>query len=478
MQFLKLNSKTALVWITLLYLFVANLIFVQRTNPNDDWTNLRYDSGIYYAYLPATFILNDPFWNFLDQPEQIVQEQGVQYWAEKSETGQWIPRATIAKALMDLPFFFIADLYTQMSPIHKRTGFSKPYKYAIVCASVFYALCGLVLLRAVFLNFFTDKITALLLLLLAFGTNLYLYSKHESGMSHPHSFFLLSAALWLSLRWTNSKKIVPLVLFGLVCGLIVLIRPINFILLLPLPFFILHADFSNSSRQSKILGLKSLFASKKLWISILVAISVAIPQLVFWKIQSGSWFYYSYGHEEGFFFNNPNILNGLFSIRKGWFIYTPLMLFAVVGWFYLLKKHPWLTGAILLSFVIFVYITFSWWCWWYGGGFSARTLIDFYPYLALGLGGFLVFLSKKRRVLKSMFVILFLFFIGLNMFQSYQFKIGLLHADAMNWKVYKGIFLKTKRFNDYYETISHPDYENQKRYGFEKKEANPRNSVE
>ena len=478
MQFLKLNSKTALFWIAILYLFVANLLFIQRTSPDDEWTNLRYDSGIYYAYLPATFILKDPFWRFLDQPDQIAGEKGVQYWAEKSQTGQWIPRATIGKAFMDLPFFFIADLYTQMNPIHKRNGFSKPYKYAIVCASLFYTLFGLALLRSVLLNFFTDKFTAIILLLLAFATNLYLYTTHESGMSHPHTFFLLSAALWLSLRWTNSKKFVPIVLFGLVCGLIVLIRPINFILLLPLPFFILIAESPNGTIQTMISGLKSLFTSRKFNIAIFVGLLIIFPQLLFWKVQSGSWFYYSYGNEEGFFFNNPNILNGLFSMRKGWFIYTPLMLFAVVGWSYLLRKHAWLTAAILLSFVIFVYITFSWWCWWYGGGFSARTLIDFYPYLALGLGGFLVFLSKKRRVLKSMFGIIFLFFIALNMFQSYQFKIGLLHADAMNWRVYKGIFLKTKRFSDYYETISHPDYENQKRYGFEKKEANPRNSVE
>lgn len=471
MQVLKLTSRASIVWIAFIYLFVANLLFLQRTAPDDDWTNLRYDAGVYYAYLPATFIKKDPLWNFLDNPDAHVHEKGVQYWAERSEKGKWIPKVTMGKALMDLPFFLAADGFVTWNKTHKRTGFSKPYKYAIVLSTVFYALMGMILLRSVLLNFFTDKTTALVLLLLALATNLYLYTTHESGMSHPHTFFLLSAALWLSIKWTDNRHLGHAAWFGLICGLIVLIRPINLLLLLPLPFLSSAFQNKNLSKSAIIVGLQSFFISRKFLIALFAAFLILFPQMLFWKLQSGSWFYYSYGDEEGFFFSKPQVWNGLFSFRKGWFIYTPIMFFAAVGLLFLFKKRPWMACAISLTFIVLVYITFSWWCWWYGGGFSARTLIDFYPYLALGLAAFISFLQSANTYLRKAFASVFIFLVGLNLFQSYQFKIGILHADAMNWEVYKGIFLKTKRFDNYFDVISHPDYEGQKRYGSEKKQT-------
>lgn len=478
MQILKLTSKTSLVWIALIYVFVANLLFIQRTNPDDDWTNLRYDSGIYYAYLPATFIKKDPLWTFLDDAEAHVHEKGVQYWADRSEKGKWIPKVTMGKAFMDLPFFLAADWFTKKSSRHERNGFSKPYKYAILLATVFYTLLGLVLLRTVLLRFFTDKITAVVLLLLALATNLYLYTTHETGMSHPHTFFLLCAALWLTLSWTSDKKTGHAILFGLICGLILLIRPVNLLLFLPLPFLTPSFQGARLGKSTFLSGLKSFFVSKKFIIAVAAALVVVFPQLLFWKLQSGYWLFYSYGDDEGFFFNKPNIWNGLFSFRKGWLIYTPIMLFAVVGLPLLFRKNPWLSLTISLTFLVVLYLTFSWWCWWYGGGFSARTLIDFYPYLAFGLATFIASLKTMNRITRMLCTTGFVFLLGLNLFQSYQFKIGILHADAMNWEVYKGIFMQTKRFKDYFDVISHPDYEHQKRHGFEKKNVNTNHSVE
>ena len=95
-------------------------------------------------------------------------------------------------------------------------------------------------------------------------------------------------------------------------------------------------------------------------------------------------------------------------------------------------------------------------------------MIDFYPFLAFGLAAMIVVILSQKQAIKRIALVLFVFLIGLNMFQSFQYKIGILHADAMNWKIYKGIFMKDKRFDKYHEDLSLPDYENQKKYGFEK----------
>jgi hypothetical protein len=188
--------------------------------------------------------------------------------------------------------------------------------------------------------------------------------------------------------------------------------------------------------------------------------------LLFWKAQSGSWLHYSY-NDEGFFFSNPSIIKGLFSFRKGWLIYAPVMLFSLIGLGFFFRKNRWLGTGISLTFLIFIYLTFSWWCWWYGGGFGARTMIDIYPFMAFGLAAAIAFIYQQKAWLKAGFFGLLFFFIGLNMFQTYQYKLSLLHWDSMTFKAYKGIFLKTRFMDGYADMISEPDYEKQKKTGTE-----------
>jgi hypothetical protein len=356
----------------------------------------------------------------------------------------------------------------RLNPKHERNGFSIPYRYAILLSTLFYALLGLYFLRKNVMLFFNDQISAYTLLAIAFATNFYLYSTHEAGLTHLHTFFMLNVAIYLSLKWNTHRNFSSALLFGIVCGLIVLLRPVNILLLLPLPFFASISSMLQVKNLNILSALKTYIFSKQIAFAFIGAIIIWLPQLIFWKLQTGSWLHYSY-NDEGFFFSNPQIINGLFSFRKGWFIYTPIMFFAVLGLFKFWRQKPILGTAISAVFILFLYITFSWWCWWYGGGFSARTLIDFYPFLAFGLAAFFAYLFDKKQTIKIFGTVLLFFFIGLNLFQSYQYKIAILHTDAMNWPTYKGIFLKTNRFEGYYETISLPDYEHQKSLGYQKK---------
>jgi hypothetical protein len=245
-----------------------------------------------------------------------------------------------------------------------------------------------------------------------------------------------------------------------------LVRPINIILLLALPFF--SSYFQNKEQNFNVFieGLRGFLVNRRFLLAILTAFVILLPQLLFWKAQSGSWLHYSY-NDEGFFFSNPSIIKGLFSFRKGWLIYAPVMLFSLIGLGFFFRKNRWLGTGISLTFLIFIYLTFSWWCWWYGGGFGARTMIDIYPFMAFGLAAAIAFIYQQKAWLKAGFFGLLFFFIGLNMFQTYQYKLSLLHWDSMTFKAYKGIFLKTRFMDGYADMISEPDYEKQKKTGTE-----------
>lgn len=446
-------SLICLIFITLFYFYEGN----QKSRWRENRVIIN-DVVIYYSYLPATFIKKDPLWNFYEKNEKEYNQKG-QYWAFKSPQGGYIPKMSMGKAMMDLPFFLIADWYTQFISNSPRDGFSRPYQYIITWSTLIYSVLGLLLLRGWLRRFFDDKTTGWTLLALALGTNLFFYATHETGMSHPHNFFLLAAALYIFPLWYNKRSFILSVCFGIVIGLLILIRPINILLLFPIVF--MHRP----KGMGTIPYLQSILSLKQLLISIAAAIIIWTPQLIFWKIQSGNWLYYSYGNES-FFWLKPHVFEGLFSFRKGWFIYTPMMLLAILGLIPLYRKNKNSARVLLLFLCVFLYVTFSWWCWWYGGSFGARTLIDILPLMAFPLAAGFEWVSRQKK--RWILFIAPVFFVYLNNYQSWQYSQGFIHFDSMTYEGYTTIFLKDHTPIGYWEKLITPDYENSQKFGEER----------
>lgn len=66
----------------------------------------------------------------------------------------------------------------------------------------------------------------------------------------------------------------------------------------------------------------------------LAALVVFIPQFLYWKHVTGQFIFFSYKNTEGFDFMKPHILNVLFSFKKSLFVYTPVLIFVVAGFFW------------------------------------------------------------------------------------------------------------------------------------------------
>ncbi len=86
----------------------------------------------------------------------------------------------------------------------------------------------------------------------------------------------------------------------------------------------------------------------------------------------------------------------------------------------------WLPLLVLVPTVL--YVTFCWWQWWYGGSFSCRPAISLYPLLAIPLASLLTWAGLRRWLaigLRGVVVV----GIGLNMLQTWQYHLGILHWD-------------------------------------------------
>ncbi|MBS1589491.1 MAG: hypothetical protein JST52_07755 [Bacteroidetes bacterium] len=337
-------------------LFLYTYTIFNRFNWSENQT-LGWDAAQYYSYLPAVFIYNDlgrqDFYAGVNEKYKLTPGQNAHAFYEQPQTGKRVCKYAIGLAVMEMPFFLIADTMTKLTHSYLADGYSPYYRLSVCFATVFYTIIGLFYLKKLLQRYFDDDIVLYALVIISLGTNLYHYSVFDMGMSHPFSFCLFAAFFYYVDKWYAAGKNLDLVLSGLLLGLITIVRPINVLVLLP-------AAFWNTQKITII--WKQLLASQRQrygWLLALLAFWVILLlQLGYWKYTSGHWVHFSY-EEEGFDFQSPKILEGLFSYRKGWFIYTPIAFVALWGLFVLRQQNSHLVLPIILFLVLDVYITFS-----------------------------------------------------------------------------------------------------------------------
>ncbi|UBM63274.1 hypothetical protein LA303_04700 [Candidatus Sulfidibacterium hydrothermale] len=409
---------------------------------------IQWDVIDYYGYLPAAFIYHDITLKFKDH---YNGEKHFVIWAQKTATGNYVFKMTMGVSVMVSPFFFVANAVAGHLG-YNTGGYSLPYRFAIVVAGLFYLMLGLLFLAKVLRRFFTETVTGIIVLSLGLGTNLFWYSTFEPGMSHVYTFFLASVFIYLTILWYQKPSVFITVLLGAVTGLLTLIRPVNVLFIL---FFILFQVKDVETLKNRLL----LFWNTKsrLLLMVIMGFLVLLPQFVYWKTVTGHWIYYSYG-KEGFFFLHPQIVNVLFSFRKGWFVYTPVMIFAVIGIYFLYKKYKSFFLPVLSLLIVYLYVVSSWWCWWYGGSLGQRELIDIYPFMALPLAAFTESILRLKKPLDYIFSVLFGASVLLGTFYNVQYYYGSIHWDSMTRAAWFNSFGRIHPSAQFKNLISTPDY--------------------
>ena len=362
-------------------LFVLTLFWTYDFSNKHKGGIIWSDAEGYYMYLPAVFIY-DGF--------EKIPVRSTDQFSKYPGTEKYFTKYTYGVALMQSPFFL--GFHTAAKVKGKpQTGYSDYYIYALLLAAAFYAFLGLFYVRKVLERNFSGWITLLTILAFYFGTNLYYYTVREPGMSHIYSFCLFSVFIYYTPQFYKKVKFKTFALFGLLAGLIVLIRPTNAILLL---FLIFYDVFSWADLRRRF-----FFFVKHWWkLPVIPVFSflVFIPQMLYWHYLSGDWIYYSYG-EEGFSnWASPKVLDVLFNIKNGWLLFSPLAGIAVIGAFIGSWRNKYNIRWILLILLIAVYLFSSWWCWWFGGAFGHRSFVEFYALLAIPFAYFSHLIFRQR----------------------------------------------------------------------------------
>jgi hypothetical protein len=439
-----------------LIILVIIPIFIICVNYNQSTWKKRYiivhDVISYYAYLPATFIDKDIKLSFINDSNQGNYFIENKYWPVKTSEGKNLIKMSMGLTYLYSPFFFIAHSLSKTLG-YQADGFSEPYQFAIQFSGLFYLFISLIWLRKLLLKLYDEWIVFFSILIIYFGTNLVCYSTLQAPVSHQYNFFLFTGLIYFSINWLSTQKLRDAIFIGIFSGMLVIVRPTNIILSLFLLLYNIPSIIAFKARM--LLLLKKL---NHILLIILIAFLFFVPQIIYWKMITGKFLYFSYVGER-FFFNHPHVVNILFDFRNGWLIYSPLMALSIVGIFFLYKsKSPYFLPIILIL-PIMLYVFSSWWCWWYGGAFGFRPMIDLYPILSFGVAALLKYIWQKTKVLKAITLSIIALFIFLNLFQTIQWHYNVIQYDSMTFAAYKNRLFKIDRFECDKSLLKRPDYE-------------------
>jgi len=435
MSGLKFSSKT------LVFLLFAGIVLLRFLLGFHNI--LSWDTFGYYLYLPALFIYHDPGltdFQWIQHLMDVYQTTGSFYHAYPGAEGMLVIKYPVGWAIAMSPFFFIAHGLASVLG-YPADGFSMPYQVIISLGALLYILVGLLILRKTLLRFFSEKITISILVLVVAGTNFAQMAYDHTLSPHNLLFTAYAGVLYLTIRGHDKPSVRNSFLLGLLTGFVAITRPTDaLIVLIPL----LWGIWSPASLKEKIRMIRR--KPLPVLVFVLSGLLAVLPQLFYWKYSSGSYLFYTYQNPgEGLDWTQPHWREFLFSFRKGWLLYTPLMVFALFGLISLARRIPQMLIPLSLFLLLYVYVVSSWTCWWYAGSFSQRPMLQTYPLLAVPLGCFLQWIWSLKKAFRTGLLSIIALLLILNIFQTWQYTFGkVLHPDRMTRAYYFSVFGKTQ----------------------------------
>lgn len=400
---------------------------------------IAFDSMGYYQYMQWFWLEDSP-------PVQEAAQEFNPHFTVKSQNraGEeiFVNKYSVGVALLQSPFFIMGHWIAKAGGWYVN-GWSTPYIWCTTFGSLLYAFLALLFLARFLLQHYEDPVVAVVLAAVVGATNWWYYIFHQPYMSHNYTCFLFALTLYYSQQWYKTgawKHYIPL---AIGVGLIAAVRIPNLVYGLVLAF---GGVYNKESLQKRLLFLWEQW--EQMLVGAFIVVAVLYPQLWYWKTVTGyAWFNAYAANEEHFYWLQPMIAEVLIGYRKGWFVYTPVMLLAVWGFINLYQQKKAFFPSILLYLVLNIYIVSCWGWWWYGGSFGMRALMECCIPLALPLAALLEW-ARKKTWTKAFFYGAIVWFIFLNQLQTHQHDLGILHYQSMTREAYWHAFLKFPPYSE------------------------------
>jgi hypothetical protein len=428
----------------LLALFLSANYALQKQDKNNPFP-ITWDVFGYYLYLPAVIVHHDlgiQNAGWLDEIYKKYNPSSTKYQYTNGQDGKQVIVYNPGYAFLFSPGFMVANQIADGKDFLKD-GFSKPYQLALLITCILISMVGVYMTRKIALEYFDDLSAAVLMICVLIGSNYFFQAAFDNAMPHNILYTINCLILWHTIKWHKNSGNKHLVLLAFWLGLATICRPVEILwILVPL--------FWNVGNRTDFIDKIYLLIKqyKALLISGMVLVAVIYIQFAYTKYATG--YYKAINlHNETFDFLHPFTFDFLFSYKKGWLLYTPIMWVGLASFILLFKQRRKLFLSHFSFLFIFIYVVSSWQCWWYASSYSQRPMVESYAIMILPFGFFIQWVLETKKKLRMIFFSSLLTLLILhNLFQIYQFNNNLIDGQRMTKTYYWKVFGKTETDNE------------------------------
>lgn len=388
-------ESTRREWLPLLLLWLLLLpLFTPRLYASDE--------AKYFVHLRSLWFDGDV--DYYNEYDDLMRRDPAAFgWLSElrdppSPTGRRLNDAPIGSAVLWAPFYIAADagvvVARALGAEVERDGYGRPYVWAVCLASLFWGSLGLLLLYRSARLFCSASASRWALIGLWLGGPLVFYLYITPPMAHANSMFAVSLFVWLWLRGRGRERTMgQWAALGAAGGLMVLVRELNWLMLLPLGV----DEGMRLLGELRDRGATVVPAKLPGWalFGAVLAVVVAPQFLVYWLLHR------TLGPTPFIvdkFSSYPEfVLQVLVSGFHGLFSWHPVTFLGVIGLAVLARRQPVVAAGLALAFLAQVLVIGSYATWWGGAGFGARRFINNTPAFMLGLAALLDAVPAARR---------------------------------------------------------------------------------
>ncbi len=368
----------------LLLLFVLGL---PLCNP---W--VRGDGVGYYSYARALLIQHNldfrKDWLQANTSFQMGRIEAAEIdRAQYTATGHLDNHFSVGPAMLWSPFLVVAHLGVILAdrlgehiPID---GYSRPYIVAMALGTALYGFLALWISFRLARKYVSERWAFLATLGIWFASSLPVYMYFNPSWSHAHSAFTVSLFLWYWNRTRIGRTKSQWLNLGAIAGLMMDVYYLNAVLLL-FPAIESLSAFWNSAKTA-VPEIKQIVIGN---IVFSAGVSVIfLPTLITKKLIYGS--YFNLGYEHLWDWKSPAFFRVGFSAEHGLFSWTPILMLAVVGLFFLLRYDRNLAFNSSAVFAAFLYVVGCYADWHGISSFGNRFFVSLTCIFVLGLAAVL-----------------------------------------------------------------------------------------
>ena len=338
-----------------------------------------------------------------------VDESGQPKPFFRTPTGHLENHFTVGPAILWTPFLLVAHAGVLLARAFgsgiPADGFSAPYRIAMAFATAFYGFLGLLLAFRLARHYLEERWALLSTVAIWWASSLPVYMYFNPAWSHAHSAFVVALFVWYWHETRPARSLAQWLVLALIAGLMLNVYYANAMLLAVLAAEAVP-QYLSSLRGDPGASAGNSALSSLLFSHILFAFALCVcllPSFITRYIIYGNPFESGYAPIRDWLWSSPAFLSVLFSSNHGLLVWTPVLLFSVIGLFLFWRRMPQVGGPFLAAFLAF-YIFIACYPDWAGiSSYGNRFFVSLTSLFILGLAVFLDRLSQLFRSSRSAF---------------------------------------------------------------------------